>query len=276
MENRAMEDHFTFSEKQLIRLRGEYSQLDDDEFDAFVEQAERLELDPFCRQIYAAKKENGRMQILCTIDGLRIVAERSGKYAGQTPAMWCGPDGVWKDVWLGENPPAACKVGVMRSDFSEPLYAVARFDSYNQGTSYWIGMPDIMISKCAEALALRRAFPARLSGCYSDAEINMDKPAPAGRKQETFDKEAFLADFVPDSEALARISLPDALSERDSKGERYSDKSVETLSRIWKKLDSLMKDQELPAGKKEILQRKMDSINAIFYNLQIEEAESPS
>lgn len=213
------------------------------------------------------------MQILCTIDGLRIVAERSGKYAGQTPAMWCGPDGIWKDVWLGENPPAACRVGVKRSDFSEPLYAVARFDSYNQGTSYWLSMPDIMISKCAEALALRRAFPGRLSGCYSDAEINIERPTPAEKKREPFDRKAFLADFVPDTEALARIRLQEALSERDSKGELYSDKNVETLARIWKKLNNLIKDQDLPAEKTESLQREMDAINAIFYNMQLEDAE---
>ena len=161
-----MDEKYTFSEKQLSRLRIEYSQLDDNEFDTFIEQAERLELDPFSRQIYAVKKDGSRMQVLCTVDGLRIVAERSSKYAGQTPAMWCGNDGVWKDVWLEKTPPAACKIGVMRSDFAQPLYAVARFDSYNQVTSYWTSMPDIMISKCAEALALRRAFPARLSGCY--------------------------------------------------------------------------------------------------------------
>ena len=47
-----MDEKFTFSEKQLSRLRMEYAQLDDNEFDTFVEQAERLELDPFCRQIY--------------------------------------------------------------------------------------------------------------------------------------------------------------------------------------------------------------------------------
>ena len=128
-----MDEKFTFSDKQLSRLRIEYSQLDDNEFDTFVEQAERLELDPFSRQIYAVKKEGSRMQVLCTIDGLRIVAERSSKYAGQTPAMWCGNDGVWKDVWLEKTPPAACKVGVMRSDFAQSLFAVARYDSIIRG-----------------------------------------------------------------------------------------------------------------------------------------------
>ena len=268
-----MDEKFTFSEKQLSRLRSEYCQLDDNEFETFVEQAKRLELDPFCRQIYAVKKEGSKMQVLCTIDGLRIVAERSSKYAGQTPAMWCGNDGVWKDVWLEKTPPAACKVGVMRSDFNQPLYAVARFDSYNQGTSYWISMPDIMISKCAEALALRRAFPARLSGCYSDAEINTDKQIRTETVQVPADEKAFLAEYVADPEALKRIDLAEALKERDYQGELYSDKSAETLLKIRKRLNRLLKEEKLPEEKAAVLQRKLDAIEAILCDKQIHGAE---
>ena len=273
MEGTTMDEKFTFSDKQLSRLRIEYSQLDDNEFDTFVEQAERLELDPFCRQIYAVKKEGSRMQVLCTIDGLRIVAERSSKYAGQTPALWCGNDGVWKDVWLEKTPPAACKVGVMRSDFAQPLYAVARFDSYNQGTSYWTSMPDIMISKCAEALALRRAFPARLSGCYSDAEINTDRQVRTETVQKPVEEKAFLAEFVADPEALRRIDLAEALKERDSEGELYTDKSTETLLKIRKRLNRLLNEEHLPEEKAGVLQRKIDAINAILYDKQMAGAE---
>ena len=268
-----MSENFSFSEKQLARLRIEYAQLDDNEFDTFVEQAERLELDPFCRQIYAVKKDGSRMEVLCTIDGLRIVAERSSKYAGQIPAMWCGNDGVWKDVWLEKTPPAACKIGVMRNDFAQPLYAVARFDSYNQGTSYWTSMPDIMISKCAEALALRRAFPARLSGCYSDAEINTDKQVRTETVQKPVEEKAFLAEFVADPEALKRIDLAEALKERDSEGELYTDKSTETLLKIRKRLNRLLKEEQLPEEKAAILQRKIDAINAILYDKQMAGAE---
>ena len=274
MEDKTMDEKYTFSEKQLSRLRMEYAQLDDNEFDTFVEQAERLELDPFCRQIYAVKKEGSRMQVLCTIDGLRIVAERSSKYAGQTPALWCGNDGVWKDVWLEKTPPAACKIGVMRSDFSQPLYAVARFDSYNQGTTYWTSMPDIMISKCAEALALRRAFPARLSGCYSDTEINTDRQI----KTETFrvpaDEKAFLAEYVADPEALKRIDLAEALKERDYQGELYSEKSAETLLKIRKRLNRLLKEEQLPDEKASDLQRKLDAIDTILCDKQMNRAEA--
>ena len=269
-----MDEKFTFSEKQLSRLRLEYAQLDDNEFDTFVEQAERLELDPFCRQIYAVKKEGSRMQVLCTIDGLRIVAERSSKYAGQTPAMWCGNDGVWKDVWLEKTPPAACKVGVMRSDFAQPLFAVARYDSYNQGTTYWTSMPDIMIAKCAEALALRRAFPARLSGCYSDAEINTDRQVRTEPLQKPVEEKTFLAEFIADPEALKRIDLAEALKERDSEGELYTDKSTETLLKIRKRLNRLLKEEQLPEEKAAVLQRKIDAINAILYDKQMAGAEN--
>ena len=136
----------------------------------FLHYAQRTGLDPFARQLYMIER-GGRYTIQASIDGLRIVAQRSGEYAGQVGPFWCGEDGEWIDVWLDSRPPIAAKVGVMRKGFMEPLWAVAKFDSYNANTPIWRKMPDTMIAKCAEALALRKAFPNDLSGIYTTEEM---------------------------------------------------------------------------------------------------------
>jgi phage recombination protein Bet len=148
----------------------------DDELKMFIFTCERLQLDPFARQVFSIARKDGANTIRSTmisIDGFRVIAERSGKYLGQTAPEWCGEDGVWKSVWTSKNNPFASRCGVYKHPFTHPIYAVAHFSSYSQPYSpLWKKMPAEMLHKCAESLALRRAFPNELGGQYTDVEMN--------------------------------------------------------------------------------------------------------
>jgi phage recombination protein Bet len=160
----------------------------DDELQLFVQVAQRLQLDPFARQIFAVfrwnKKANRNvMQTQVSVDGFRVVAERNGNYAGQLGPFWTADGETWREVWLDKDPPKAAKVGVLRNDFKEPLWAVATWEQYKQEGQYgltemWKRMGPLMLGKCAECLALRRAFPNELGGVYSPEEMaQADAPA---------------------------------------------------------------------------------------------------
>lgn len=201
----------------------------DDELKMFAAVCQRSGLDPFAKQIYGVKLK-GKLSIQVGIDGFRLIAQRTGECDGQDGPYWCGPDGKWLDVWLADGPPAAAKVIVYRKNQSHPFVGVARFSEYQQPTNdLWRKMPATMLAKCAEALAIRKAFPQELGGLYSPEEMDQaDDPDPAARRpavtQPAPQQPALPARDIESEAKVARAALGGATT-------------LKQLADIWQSLD---------------------------------------
>src|SRR5699024_8536419 len=91
--------------------------------EAFLAHCQRTGLDPIARQIYAICRK-GRWGIQVSIDGARLIAERSGKYDGQTPVERTGDGQPWPQVRVARQQPAATRVGVQRTAYREQQVAI--------------------------------------------------------------------------------------------------------------------------------------------------------
>jgi phage recombination protein Bet len=140
-------------------------------------------LNPLSNQIWCiGRLSKGRVEwaVQTGIDGFRLVADRSTKYAGQDAAEWMTDTGEWVDAFIPKlhgTHPLAARVRVYRDDWARPAVGVAEWGAYVQTkrdgapTEMWGKQGAGQLAKCAEALAIRKAFPMDLSGLYTADEI---------------------------------------------------------------------------------------------------------
>lgn len=146
-----------------------------DELRLFLYQARRTGLDPLARQINFIRR-GGKVSIEPSIDGLRLVADRTGRYAGSTDPVFDEGLSQYEHLQTGRKAPTTATVVVFKIVAGEPraFSATAQWDAYYPGKKQgfmWDKMPYLMLGKCAEALAIRKAFPAELSGLYTREEM---------------------------------------------------------------------------------------------------------
>jgi hypothetical protein len=154
------------------------------------------EWDEFAR----AKVEVTKIVFITTIDASRLIAQRTGQYAGQAPEQYIyldenGAPSIISEIPLPQTPlppkgtqalprePWAVRTTVFRKDFPQPISSVARFDAYAatyktqegiQLTEMWVKRGPEQLAKCSEMLSLRRAFPEELGGLYIAEEFKAD------------------------------------------------------------------------------------------------------
>ena len=145
----------------------------DDELKLFLYQCERTKLDPLSRQIHMIKRGN-KATIQTGIDGYRAIAERAGNYAGNDEYLFDGSKTEYECMASGKKRPevaTACIRKIVKAVVCE-FKASASWNEYCPKESFmWNKMPYLMLGKCAEALALRKAFHNDLSGIYTDDEM---------------------------------------------------------------------------------------------------------
>lgn len=229
----------------------------DDELKLFLYVAKKSGLDPLAKQIHAVMRYDSRlghnvMAIQTGIDGYRLAAERTGKYApGRAPTYTYTPEGKLKS--------ATAFVQKFAGGQWHEVAAVAMWEEYVQIYTpkngvpktgpMWAKMPHLMLAKCAEALALRRAFPMELSGIYTTEEM---------AQADTFEQPAAQARIAPavreaSDEQRLKKQIADLLNEL---GAEVEGKTRDEIREVYRQLTLGVAHMDLiPENYKDIIAR---------------------
>lgn len=182
---------FTKSTVELIK-RTVAKNATDDQFAAFLYQANKTGLDPLAKQIFLRlnwndKDKSYNMSVQTTIDGYRVIAERTGQYAGSDDYKFDEGISQYEHIKSKRGVPTTATATVYKLVGGQrvPFVATCEWSSYFPGEKQgfmWKKMPYLMLGKTAESLALRKAFPEDLSGVYTDSEMESaanEKPMAA-------------------------------------------------------------------------------------------------
>ncbi len=134
-------------------------------------------LDPLAKEVWCVMR-GGKPTFMLSIDGFLKLANSTGQLDGIEIEFFDG-DGNGSEVWLSNSAPAACVARAYRKGCSRPFSASCRHAAYAQNSPLWKKLPEVMLSKVATTLALRRGFSDVLAGLHSPEEMDQSGMVPA-------------------------------------------------------------------------------------------------
>ncbi len=239
-----------FTQKQIAALRQlGVEKVNESDLAVFFHQCVRTGLDPFARQVYLVGRWDGRSQatkytIQTGIDGYRLIAERTGVYAGSDESWVEGPNGLPTSATVSVYK----VIGGVRCAFS----ATAHWSEYCQTTKdgrpmgLWAKMPHRMLAKCAEALALRKAFPQDLAGVYTSEEMSQADSETRVTAPNAIESRVVEAEVITsDAETAEPVRLTDEALVEDIEPKQL--KRIQIL-----KKDAALTDEQYRAGLEKV------------------------
>ena len=227
-----------------------------DELLMFINVCKQMGLSPFLRQVHLVKRYDSKEKkevaaVQVGIDGFRSIAEDTNAYAGNSDPDFTGmkereakvnkyENG--KKITTTETYQAPEKATVVVKKIVQGLVcefqATARWDEFYPGDTVgfmWRSKPHVMLGKCAEAQALRKAFPKVLGTIYVPEE--MQKAEGTGKIDQSSEEKMKVA--------MQMIS---------------KDNDVERMEKWYKKVEKsdLYNEQQKEQLKKSIEERKKE------------------
>ena len=197
-----------FTEKELAAIRAECCKgATDTQFELFISECKARSLRPGVHLVFQLRRAKEfdstvgayvyvqKPYWITTIAALRLIAQRTGDYLGQGTEEYVyldkeGNPTIKSEIPLPHEDPAqrplprepwVARATVYRKGFNQPMIGMARFEAYativvpKDGTPYlsetWRKRGCEQLFKCAEALALRRAYPEEMAGLLLSEEL---------------------------------------------------------------------------------------------------------
>ena len=166
--------------ENLREVREQFAPLlTDKEFAFFVTLGKSLGANPFKREIWAVKYDQGKAaSIFLGRDFYRMKAQEQPEYDGHVADAVYSNDKFMVENGIPKHSYSLADRGnllgaysvVYKKNQTHPFFTFVKLSEYDKGQALWIKMKETLIKKVAEAQGLRGAFQGVFAGTYDESE----------------------------------------------------------------------------------------------------------